>query len=199
MATQVRSEETRERILQAAAVCFGEHGYDATGTAEICRRAGVSKGAFYHHFPTKQAAFLELLNRWLAGLDTQLAAARAGTETVPASLQAMAASAAAVFGRADAQPPIFLEFWSRAARDPAVRQAASAPYRRYLDFFAELIRAGIAEGSLKPVDPQTAAHVIVSFAAGLLLQSLVDPPGADWDATARSGLDLVLEGVRRSS
>ena len=59
---QQRSEETRARLLEAAEACFSESGYDGTGVAKICRRAGVSKGAFYHHFETKQAIFLELLN-----------------------------------------------------------------------------------------------------------------------------------------
>ncbi|MBL8055459.1 MAG: TetR/AcrR family transcriptional regulator [Anaerolineales bacterium] len=198
MAAQIRAEETRDRLLQAAAGCFAERGYEATGTAEICRRAGVSKGAFYHHFASKQALFLELLNRWLAALDEQLAAARSPAQSVPESLRAMAAAAAPVFGAADGQLPIFLEFWSQAARDPAVREQSRAPYQRYQDFFAGLLRAGVAEGSLPAVDPELTAHVLVAFAAGLLLQSRADPQGADWAAVARAGLDLLLAGARRS-
>jgi AcrR family transcriptional regulator len=53
MRTQQRGEETHARILEAAAACFGQHGYDAVGVAEICRQANVTKGAFYHHFPSK--------------------------------------------------------------------------------------------------------------------------------------------------
>ena len=64
MPQQQRSEETRARILHAALECFSRTGYDASGVAEICAAAGVSKGAFYHHFPTKQAVFIELLNFW---------------------------------------------------------------------------------------------------------------------------------------
>ena len=53
MGRQKRGEETRSRILDAAQGCFVQHGYDATGVAEICRSAGLSKGAFYYHFPSK--------------------------------------------------------------------------------------------------------------------------------------------------
>ena len=63
---QARSHETRSRILQSAIDLFSKEGYDATGVAEICTAAGVSKGAFYHHFPTKQALFLALLDRMAA-------------------------------------------------------------------------------------------------------------------------------------
>ena len=51
-------------------------GYDGTGVAMICERAQVSKGAFYHHFDTKQAIFLALMQQWLEGLDHQLDAFR---------------------------------------------------------------------------------------------------------------------------
>lgn len=198
--TQLRAEETRERLLQAAAACFAEHGYAATGTAEICRQAGVSKGAFYHHFPAKQAVFLELLNRWLAGLDARMAAARAGAESVPGELRAMAASAAPVFrGGGEGPTALFLEFWSQAARDLQVREAALASYQRYRADFAALIRAGQAEGSFGAADPQTVAHVIVSLAVGLLLQSLLDPDGADWGQVAGAGLEVVLAGLRRTA
>jgi AcrR family transcriptional regulator len=48
---QERSQATREQLLASAERCFSLSGYDATGVAEICTEAQVSKGAFYHHFP----------------------------------------------------------------------------------------------------------------------------------------------------
>ncbi len=48
-----RSAETRKRLLDATVECLFERGYAGTTTAEIAARAGVSKGAQMHHFPTK--------------------------------------------------------------------------------------------------------------------------------------------------
>lgn len=47
------------------------------------------------------------------------------------------------------QLPIFLEFWSRAIRDPDVWEATVEPFQRYRDFFAALVQRGIDEGSLR--------------------------------------------------
>ena len=193
-----RGEETRSRILQAAEECFAQYGYDATGVAEICQRAGLSKGALYHHFPSKQAIFLELLDRWLAGLDAQLTATQAGAETVPQSLLRMAGMARHIFRAAGGQLPIFLEFWTQASHDPTVWQATIDHYRRYRAFFATLIEEGIAEGSIAPVDSERAAQVIVSLAVGLLLQGLLDPQGADWGQVAEEGIRLLLSGLRKA-
>ncbi|MDY6877859.1 MAG: TetR/AcrR family transcriptional regulator [Chloroflexota bacterium] len=196
MNPQRRGEETRAHILEAAEECFARRGYDGTGVAEICRRAGVTKGGFYYHFPSKQAVFLELLNRWLAGLDAQMEVARAGADTVPGGLLQMAGMVRQVFEMTGGQLPIFLEFLTQAAHDQAIWQATIAPYRRYRAFFSGMIEAGIVEGTLRPVDPDVVAQVIVSMAVGLVLQGLLDPQGADWGQVAEQGIQMLLEGLR---
>jgi AcrR family transcriptional regulator len=72
MKQQDRATQTKESILKAAEHLFAVQGYEATSVSMICDAAGVSKGAFYHHFETKQSIFLELMQRWLKGLDEQL-------------------------------------------------------------------------------------------------------------------------------
>jgi len=197
MGTQRRGEETRSRILEASAESFARYGYDGTAVAEICRRARVTKGAFYHHFPSKQAVFLELLEQWLVGLDAQLEAARAGAATVPQQFLHMAGLVQLVFQIADGKLPIFLEFWTKAGHSPAIWQATIAPYRKYRAFIARMVEAGITEGTLRPIDAEKAAQVIVSLAVGVLLQGLLDPQGADWGQMAEDGVRMLLEGLER--
>jgi AcrR family transcriptional regulator len=48
-----RSAETTAKLLDATAACLIERGYVGTSTVEVCRRAGVSRGALLHHFPSK--------------------------------------------------------------------------------------------------------------------------------------------------
>lgn len=197
MPQQPRSEETHASILKAALGTFSRKGYEEASVAEICQAAGVSKGAFYHHFPTKQALFLELLEDWLGGIDARLAESRSATEDAASSLMHMADLAAAVFDVADGRLPMFLEFWAQARLDPAVWAATIAPYRRYQDYFESLMRDGMADGSLRQIDPVIAARTIVALAVGLLLQSLLDPAGAQWGAVADGSLRLLLEGMGR--
>lgn len=197
MTTQPRAEATHSRLLEVAAGGFAEQGYDGTSVAEICRRADVSKGAFYHHFATKQDLFLELLDRWLTELDKELGAAHTERTPVPQALLDMTETLRRVFHVAEDQLPIFVEFWAQAAHDPAVWEATITPYRRYRAFFAQMVESGITEDTLRPIDPDTAARVIVSLAVGLVLQGLLDAEGADWGRVAREGMQMLLEGIEK--
>jgi AcrR family transcriptional regulator len=53
-----RSDATRARLLAAARQLFAKRGYAATSLGDVVRRARVTKGAFYHHFASKEAIFL---------------------------------------------------------------------------------------------------------------------------------------------
>jgi AcrR family transcriptional regulator len=194
---QHRSEETRNRILEASTHLFSKTGYDATGVAEICQEAGVSKGAFYHHFPTKQAVFIELLNSYLNGIENGFTEMREEGKEVPQAILQMAEIAGSLFQTADFHLPIFLEFWTQANHDPQVWETAIAPYRRYQSYFAEMIQEGIDQSSLQSVDPQLAARVLVSLAIGMLMQSLFDPSIKNWQTEARQSMELLLNGIAR--
>ena len=192
---QQRSEETRARLLQAAQKKFSESGYEAASVDEICAEAGVSKGAFYHHFPSKQAVFLALFEDWLATVDAGLEAAR--KPTVPETLTNMARMLPFIFAQADGRLPMYLEFWLQASRDETVWKAMAAPYRRYQEFFAGLVKQGIAEGTFRQVDPHSAAQVIVSFAVGMLLQGLIAPQDTDWQKTAEQSMKILMKGLAK--
>lgn len=56
-AVQERGKLTRGAVLTAARELFGEQGYDGTSLEAILARAGVKRGALYHHFASKQAIF----------------------------------------------------------------------------------------------------------------------------------------------
>ena len=54
----------RGKLLEAALSTIREKGYAATSVDELCTRAGVTKGAFFHHFPSKNSLAVAATNRW---------------------------------------------------------------------------------------------------------------------------------------
>ena len=194
---QQRGEETHNRILSAATELFSKSGYDATGVAEICQAAGVSKGAFYHHFPTKQAVFMELLNSYMNSIETGFNLMRQEVRNVPQAILQMAEMVGALFQATDIHLPIFLEFWTQANHDTKVWEITVAPFQRFQSYFAEMIQEGIDQGSLQPVDAKLAGRVLVSLAMGMLMQSLFDPQVTDWQIEATQSMELLINGITR--
>jgi AcrR family transcriptional regulator len=192
---QQRSEETHSRIVESAIKLFSTYGYNKASVNDICAEAGISKGAFYHHFKSKQALFLALLDGWLQTIDNAIEASR--DKTAPETFMQMTEAFPYLFETAGEGLPMFLEFWLQASRDKKVWEASIAPYRRYHKYFTSLIKKGMEEGSFVEVDPELAARMIVSTAMGLLLQSLLDPRGANWEKVGRESTTLLLKSFLR--
>ncbi len=195
MPTQQRAEETRIRILSAAQTCFSRSGFAAASVADICQEAGVTKGAFYYHFTSKQNLFFELLKSWLTVVDLGLETARGQADTVSDGLIQMAGSTRIIFDNSIGYLPLFLEFWQQSIRDPQVWQQVKEPYRAYQQYFRRIVEAGVADGSLKAENPTVAANALLGMAVGLILQGLIDPSEADWAATTQEAVRIMLRGM----
>jgi len=193
---QQRSEETRSKILTSAIKLFSNRGYNAASVDDICTEAGISKGAFYHHFKSKQDLFLALLDVWLQTIDNAIEASK--DKTVPETFMQITEAFPYIFATANEGLPMFLEFWLQASRDEKIWQAGIKPYRRYHKYFTALIQKGVDEGSFVEVDPELTARMIISTAMGLLLQSLMDPKGAKWEKVARDSTAMLVDSMLKN-
>jgi AcrR family transcriptional regulator len=192
---QQRSEETRSKIMEAAIKLFSTQGFNKASVDDICAEAGISKGAFYHHFKSKQELFVALLDGWLQAIDTAIEASK--DKTAPETFMQMTEAFPYIFETAGDGLPMFLEFWLQASRDKKIWEASIAPYRRYHKYFTTLIKKGVEEGSFIEVDPELTSRMIVSTAMGLLLQSLLDPKGANWEKVARGSTNLLVNSLMK--
>ena len=63
-----RNPVQRSHLLDLAAAAFAEQGYAGTSMSDVAARAGIRKASLFHHFDSKEALYLEVLGRILAGL-----------------------------------------------------------------------------------------------------------------------------------
>lgn len=189
---QKRSEETRKRILTSAAQLFSENGYDRTGVDQICSTAGISKGAFYHHFPEKNTVFVVLMEEWINNIQNRMKDVLSKSENVPSGLVSIAGSLDEYLGKNNSRLPIFLEFWHYSIHDPELWKQAISPYFEYQKFFHTIIDQGMAENSLSVVESSVLSRILLSFSLGLILSNMIDPAGCDWDYIAKSGIATIL-------
>jgi AcrR family transcriptional regulator len=118
---QERSRATQARLLEATLDCLVERGWSGTTTTVVAARAGVSRGAQLHHYPTKAslvlAAVEHLSERRAAEIRAEAAALPTGRGRVDAVIDMLATAFTG---------PLFvaaLEVWVAARTDPALRDA----------------------------------------------------------------------------
>jgi TetR/AcrR family transcriptional regulator, transcriptional repressor of aconitase len=185
----------RQRIVDAAWTRLQTAGYHDTSVDDVCDEAGVSKGAFYGYFDTKQDLFLALLDEETAALSgVALELARedlAGAERVRRFVQAMLEvgdSAGRVQLRAD--------LWSELAADPVVRERFAEAVERRRAVLREWITRSIDAGDLA-IERRRAnalASILIAMADGLMLHRALDPRGFRW-SNIRAVLDALLAGI----
>jgi AcrR family transcriptional regulator len=88
-----RSAETTTKLLEATAACLAEVGYARTSTNDICKRAGVSRGAMLHHFPSKAvlvtAACEHIVDVWAEEFRQAMAATPADGDRLGAAIDVL--------------------------------------------------------------------------------------------------------------
>src|SRR5260221_12602324 len=78
-------EARRTQILDAAVRCFARTGYYATTIEDVVRETGLSRGALYLYFPSKEALYLAISDRWNCGMDAAIKA-RLTPDLTPAAI-----------------------------------------------------------------------------------------------------------------
>jgi AcrR family transcriptional regulator len=124
-----RSAATRARLLDATITCLSDLGYGRTTTTEIADRAGVSRGAQLHHFPTKAELVTTAVERVFERRTEEF---RRAVETLPAGVDRTSAAIDLLWAMVSG--PTFhawLELVVAARTDPELRRTVSAIAKRF--------------------------------------------------------------------
>lgn len=154
---ELGAEVSRTTFLTAATRLINQRGYRGASVEDISAALNVTKGSFYHHNEDKDELVRACFDRTFTVLRAAQLAAR-DLKTDQWTRLAAAASALTEFQLSDEGP--LLRGSSMTALPLEVRQDISDRYARISDRFAGMISDGIAEGSIRPVDPLVAAHML---------------------------------------
>ncbi len=178
-----RTEATRGALMAAARRLFTERGYDAVGTEEIVRAAGVSRGALYHHFGGKRDLLEAVYERLEAESTERVARVVLGSE-LHSPLQAMKAGIGAFLDEC-AEP----ELQRIALHDaPAVlgwdrwREIAAA---NGLGLIEASLAAAIEAGEIRDLPVKPMAHLLLgALDEAAMLVARSEDPGSRAEVTA---------------
>lgn len=166
--------EPRRRILDAAIACFTRAGFHGTSMQQICAEAGMSPGALYRYFPSKEAIILAIIEAESAARATLIEV----LETAPTFVEGIARMGAALFSRES--PAVCLdlgpEIYAETARNPALKPTFDAVETEMNEAILRCFRAAQAKGEVdSSLDADTAMLLLGAIGDGLVLRNRFDP------------------------
>ncbi len=183
--------EKRHVIRKAAYKCFAQNGYHGTTIDNICEACGLSKGAFYWYFRSKNEVFVDILETWAAEVETEMARQFRSAMQAERPFDAIAEALAREARRSRRIVPIWVEFIAEASRDPESRKALARFYTRLNRVLSELLELAL-DDSFSSEEVNFAASTALASFFGLLCQEVASPDEAAFEANMR-GMMGVLE------
>lgn len=154
----VEHEPTREAFLMAATRLINELGYRGASVQRIASELNVTKGSFYHHLDAKDDLVIACYKR---SFDTISAAQRAADEKGGSHWQRLINTMATLLDIQFSERGPLLRTTALSGLPPQVREAMVDRSNRIARRFAGTISDGIAEGSIRPVDPLVASQALM--------------------------------------
>lgn len=189
-----RASRTREYILETAASAFARHGYAGTSLNDLVRASGLAKGAFYHHFASKEELARAAFRRKQEQLVERLAAEAGEGDALAVLARVLAARAALI--RAE---PAFRAVLRLGAELGAVAEPGSE-FARFqelpIEWLADLVRRGQAEGAVRAdLDARQTAEAIFAGIVGMDDVSQMLSGGDDLERRSEQVVDLLVRGL----
>jgi AcrR family transcriptional regulator len=187
-ARQERAEITRQAILDGAAAAFDATGYGSTSLSDVAKQAGVTKGALYFHFSSKEALANALVEEQRQYAELLARVPRPGVQTLIDMGHRMAHGLRNDV-RLRAGVRLVVEFGSFDAPDPA-------PYSTWINAIRDCLVHAQARGDVQPgINVTDLATVLSSAFTGLQLTSHVLTARKDLDDRVTDLWRYLLPGV----
>ncbi len=188
-----RGRKTLRKLLDAAAVEFGEKGFHEASVSSITRRAGIALGSFYTYFDSKDALFRALVADMSEMVRTS---ARSALHSGMSALEIERAALAAFLRFAAEHKEIYRIIDEAEFVDPA---SYRAHYETIADRFADRLRAGSAAGEFREGLGELEAWALMGINVFVGLRYVVWGAGGEMDADAVAAAvnRLLAEGIAR--
>lgn len=189
---QKRSKETRQLILDTAYRSFATVGYGQTTVDALITAAGLSKGAFYHHFDCKEAVFNALLEARIRDCAERMTVAVGSGRSLRDAVQGLARVGIQTLVEDPNWIRLYMEFWLQARRDPFARDIVVRSMAQCRELIARMLRMGQDGGMVRSdLDPDAAAAILSGVFDGVALQAEIDPDAVNLDRMIEPIADLI--------
>jgi len=188
------SEERHAQIIQAAMTCFTHQGYVNTTVDDIATESGLSKGAIYWYFKSKDELLKAALNAVMERVAEKSMDAIMASETPTERLRVGARCLVDVCREIEGYFGLVIEFWTQSEN----REEATAYWAEMITQYRQLVKGildeGVQTGEFKPLDTDALAWMIMAAYDGLAAYHMM-MPDIDMDHISQGFIAALLEGL----
>ncbi len=189
------SEERKNQILDAATNVFARLGLSKARMDDIVDESGLSKGALYWYFKSKDQIITAIINRLfdreLADVIAIIEGSGSTRERLLQYTDHIVEDVVSMLRMA----PVSFEFIALAFRSDTLRTSLRKYYRKHLEIIVPILEEGIARGEIREVDPMEAAIAIGAIFEGTIVLWVYDSETVDYQIHIRKGIELLLDGL----
>ncbi|HEX8727872.1 MAG TPA: TetR/AcrR family transcriptional regulator [Ktedonobacterales bacterium] len=197
MPRQDVSEERRAQILEAALEVFARQGFHDARMDDIAQASGLSKGALYLYYKSKDAIIGALMRTVFSVVIRGVRSIEESDQPARERILLTTARFADELERFAGALPVMLEFYAVAARDRTVRLYLREMYEDYTASLARVIEQGMARGEFRVGDDAVGrATALIGLWEGITLMWAMAPEAIHWREQATLATVTLLDGLR---
>jgi AcrR family transcriptional regulator len=190
------SEERKEQILDAATEVFAQKGFDHARMDDIVEETGLSKGALYWYFKSKDDIIFGIMDRLFRLEFRELEEIKQSESSATEALRGFTEVAIKDINRMVHFMPITYEFLALAFRNKLVQKAIKQYMNSYVSILDPLIQRGVESGEFKKVNPREVSAAVGAIIEGTMLLWVYDRNLIEPEKNIRASITLLLDGVK---
>jgi AcrR family transcriptional regulator len=172
-------EQKKQEILESALICFAKKGFESSTVNDICAQSGLSKGAVYNYFKSKDDIYLDLISQKTEEAFTRIRDALLDLTSVKEKLDYLFTVYDTPFPYDEAylgEITVSLEFKLRSSRYKEINEILIKRRHKYfVGVLTEVIEEGQRTGEFKHTNsPEVYADLFWTMMDGLLIQSVYE-------------------------
>lgn len=190
-----RQRARRAQILEAATSVFAELGYHGSRMDDIVRASGLSKGAIYWYFKSKEEIAVELVRQYLQDEGDLLGGVGTGEEDPRAVLSGVADDFSRRLREEPALAPLALELLSLGQRVPEIKKHFAEYHKTYVAMLGDLLRVA-SGGNASEQQIEAGALALAAMVDGWVLHEALNATSPRGRTGLGEAVGVLVDGLR---
>jgi AcrR family transcriptional regulator len=188
----------KEQIIRGAISAFARTGLKETSMDDVVRESGLSKGAIYWYFKSKDELISELLNTFFDPKEISKLEKMLAVGTALERIDKFIVYTIKEMNKTQRFRLVIQELFVIAFRDQKIRKMTRKDFQAGVTLLQTIIEDGIKKKEFRRVDPHQVAVAIYGIIEGAALFWSLDLMDVDFEKQLRGGINLIIDGIKVS-